>query len=324
LKNGDALTGEIVKKDGDKLTMKSAFLGEVSMPWSAVVELRSDKPLFVVLPGGRQVSGPVSVTGSDLQVTTGAGPEAAALADVSAIRNEAEQHSFERLEAPRWAELWAGFFDLGYALARGNARTTTLTTSFTGARITRTDKTSVHFNQIYATATVNRVESSTAQAIRGGWSYDHNVGPRLFFNVLNEYEHDRFQSLDLRFVAGGGIGLHALKTERTVLDILGGGDFARESFSTGLIRNSAEAYAGDELTYKLSGVTNLTQSFRIFPNLTRSGEYRMSFDLGTATTLAKFLSWQVTASDRFQTNPVFGRQRNDLLLTTGLRVSFAH
>ena len=36
LKNGDNITGKIVKKDGAKLTIQSEFLGEVNMPWSAV------------------------------------------------------------------------------------------------------------------------------------------------------------------------------------------------------------------------------------------------------------------------------------------------
>jgi hypothetical protein len=31
----------------------------------------------------------------------------------------------------------------------------------------------------------------------------------------------------------------------------------------------------------------------------------------------------VTASDRFLSNPIPGRQKNDLLLTTGVRVNFA-
>jgi len=61
----------------------------------------------------------------------------------------------------------------------------------------------------------------------------------------------------------------------------------------------------------------------MFDNLNNGGEYRMNFDLGTATTLRKWLSWQVTASDRYLSNPVFGRRTNDLLLTTGFRVSFA-
>ena len=39
--------------------------------------------------------------------------------------------------------------------------------------------------------------------------------------------------------------------------------------------------------------------------------------------LKKWLAWHVTASDRFLSNPLPGRQRNDLLLSTGLRLSFA-
>jgi hypothetical protein len=37
LTNGDTITGSIIKKDGDKLTLKSEFLGEVAMPWSSRV-----------------------------------------------------------------------------------------------------------------------------------------------------------------------------------------------------------------------------------------------------------------------------------------------
>jgi len=59
LKNGDVITGAIVKKDGPKLILKSEFLGEVGMPWSAVQSIRSDENLTVVLPGGEFVSGKI-------------------------------------------------------------------------------------------------------------------------------------------------------------------------------------------------------------------------------------------------------------------------
>jgi len=41
------------------------------------------------------------------------------------------------------------------------------------------------------------------------------------------------------------------------------------------------------------------------------------------TRLKRWLSWQLTASDRFISDPVGGRKKNDVLLTTGFRVSFA-
>src|SRR5579863_9813529 len=67
LKNGDTITGAIVKKDGAKLTIKSEFLGEVTMPWSAVKSLTSDEALTVVLPGGESVAGKISTSGDNLQ-----------------------------------------------------------------------------------------------------------------------------------------------------------------------------------------------------------------------------------------------------------------
>lgn len=323
LKNGDTITGEIIKKDGDKLTVKSMYLGEVTMPWSAVTAVKSEQPVYVALPNGSTVNGVIVTQDSTLRVESSASPQTVLLANVSDIRNADEEKKHEKLDHPRLFDLWTGFFDLGFALTRGNSRTSTFNTAFDAVRQTRTDKATVYFTQVYSGSTVNNVSSTTAQAVRGGISYDHNVSPRVFLNVFNDYEYDRFQNLDLRFVVGGGAGYHVFKTEATKLDVLAGADYDRDSYSDNTRRSSAEGFGGDDLTYKVSGITALTQSARFFENLSDTGEYRLNFDLGTVTTLRKWLNWQVTASDRFLSNPPPGRQRNDLLLTTGLRVTFA-
>lgn len=327
LKNGDKVSGAVIKKDGDKLTIKNDFMGEVSVPWSAITSVTSDAPLTVVLPGGAQVNGKLSTEGNNLAVQgTTPQPASAPIGQVTAIRNAVEQARYERLLHPGWLDLWAGYADLGLALARGNARTTTLTTSFAAVRATSNDKTAAFFNQIYSTAQINRVNAATANAARGGISYDHNISSRLFLNVQGTAEYDNFQSLDFRGLIGGGIGFHAIKTDRTLLDLIAGGDYAREIYTTNT-RNLAELNGGDDLSYKLSGFTSLNQSFRIFyapgqDQLARQ-QYRMNFDLGAATKIFKALSWQVTVTDKFLNTPLPGRKRNDILLTTGLRFTFA-
>ena len=45
-------------------------------------------------------------------------------------------------------------------------------------------------------------------------AYHRDLTPRLFVSTLNDYEHDRFQNLDLRFVAGGGLGVNLIKVRR--------------------------------------------------------------------------------------------------------------
>ena len=323
LTNGDTITGTIVKKDGGKLTIKSEFLGEVTMPWSAVKSIRSDAELSVVLPSGETVKGKIASAGDQLQVAVGGQTKTAPLAGVAALRDAGEQHNFERLLHPGILELWTGNLDFGLSLARGNARSDALTTAFTAGRSTRTDKIMLYFNQIYGSARVNNVTSTTASAVRGGWKYNRNVSPRMFLTGFNDYEHDRFQNLNIRFVAGGGAGVRAVKSERTQLDFDAGIDYQREDFLNGLNRNSAEANFGDNLFYRLSKATTVTQAMRLFTNLTDTGSYRLNFDVGANTVLKKWLGWHVTASDRFISNPVQGRQRNDLLISTGFRLSLA-
>ena len=116
--------------------------------------------------------------------------------------------------------------------------------------------------------------------------------------------------------------MSVLNTEKNRLDLVGGGSYNRERFSTGLVRNSAEAYWGDDWNWKLAGSSSLKQAFRMFNNLSSPGEYRVNFDIGLVTNINKWLGWQITLSDRYLSNPLPGKKRNDVLASTGLRISF--
>jgi putative salt-induced outer membrane protein YdiY len=323
MKNGDRVTGVIVKQDGKKLIIKSDQFGEISTAWDQVDSIKTEKPVTVVLQDGRTVQGTVTTSNGQIAVAAPTGTVTAAPAQVTAIRGEGEQRAYERIQHPGLGELWAGAASLGLAGTSGNARTFTFTTGVNAARVTNTDKISLTFNAIKASALVNGQNSDTAQAVRGGISYDHNVSPRLFLNVFNEDEYDRFQNLDLRFVVGLGVGFHAVKTERSSLDLIAGVDYNHSKFSTPLTRNSAEFFWGDDYAYTLTGSTSLVQRFRMFNDLSHTGDYRVNFDIGAATRIAKWLSWNVSLSDRYLNHPAPGRKTNDFLYTTGLGITFA-
>ncbi len=325
LKNGDRITGKIQKKDGASLVMKSDIFGVVTIPWDAITRLISDEPLTVVLPDGKSVQGKIAAENNSIQVTTQAAQETIPASQVGAIRNADEQKAFERLQNPRLMDLWTGVADFGVSFARGNAVTDTITTAFKASRETRTDKIGLYFTQIYAKGKqANGTTAITAEAIRGGWSYNRRFdGGRLFVNTFNDYEYDAFQDLDLRFVIGGGLGYQLIKRETMELNLAAGISYNREKFSTPLVRNSAEAYWGDGFTYRFSKSTTLTQTFKMFNNLSNTGEYRINFDTGIGMSLRRWLSWQLTFSDRYLSDPLPGFKSNDMLFTTGVRLVFA-
>jgi small nuclear ribonucleoprotein (snRNP)-like protein len=323
MKNGDRVTGAIVKQDGKTITIKTDNFGMVTAAWDKVASVKSDQAVNVVLKDGKTLVGTVAPSDGKVEITTKDTKVDVSPGEVAAIRDAGEQRAYERLLKPDLLQLWSGGGSAGFAGTDGNAQTSTFTMAFNAARATNTDKISLDFNLIKASALISGQNASTAQAVRGGIGYDHNVSPRLFVNVFNDYEYDKFQNLDLRFVIGGGFGFHAVKNKRSVLNLLGGADYNHSSFSTPLTRNSAEAFWGDEYTLKLTGASSLTQSFRMFNNLSDTGAYRVNLDVGVATKVKKWLSWNLALSDRYLSNPVPGRKPTDWLYTTGLGITFA-
>jgi putative salt-induced outer membrane protein YdiY len=321
-KNGDRVTGSIVKKDEKQITIKTDNFGVVAAPWDQVESVIAEKPIHIVLSDGREIQGTVKASGTTAEVTTDQAKMNLATADLAAMRNDDEEKAYQRLLKPGWTQLWAGTGTIGFAGASGNAQTATFTAGLNADRVTKTDKTSLFFSLIRASATLDN-ERQDADAVRGGISYDHNVNRKLFFNVFNDYEYDRFQDLDLRFVLGGGAGYHVWNDGKSQLDLLAGGAYNRSSFSTPLVRSSGELYWGNEYLLKLGSAVTLVQSYRMFNDLDDTSIYRVNFDIGLSTKLLKWLSWNVSLSDRYLSEPAPGRKTNDFLYTTGIGITFA-
>ena len=62
----------------------------------------------------------------------------------------------------------------------------------------------------------------------------------------------------------------------------------------------------------------------MFNNLSQTGQYRQNFDVGATTQVAKWLTWNLSFSDRYLSNPAPGRKPNDFLYTTGFGINFAN
>ena len=326
MKNGDRVTGSIVKKDAKTLTIKTEHFGVVTLPWDQVTSVTADKPLHVTLTGGKTIQGSLATTGDKLEVASGGTKQTVAPADIAVMRDDAEQKAYLRMLKPRWEDVWVINASIGIAGTSGNAKTATFTTPVNAVRVTNNDKTTAYFNFIRASAAINGASAATAQAVRGGWGYNRNVHPKMFVTVFNDYESDKFQNLDLRTVLGGGLGYIAWKGEKGRLDLVGGGAYNREKFDpirplSPFTRNSAEVYWGNDFTYKMSARISFFENYRMFNNMTNTGEFRQNADVGISAALTKWMTWNAAVSDRYLSNPAPGRKKNDFLYTMGLGIT---
>ena len=339
LKNGDRLTGTVVKSDGKTLVLHTDFAGDITLQFAAITQITTDKELHVSTSDKKTVVGPVTANDGKLEVATKAGPVEVPAANVVLIRNDAEQAAYDKTLHPGLLHGWNGGANVGFSVARGNSETENLAIAINAAHPTLNDKTSLYVSSIY-TSNQLATPSTVANLITAGIRYDRNINPRLFGFVGGDFMSNALQELDLRGVYGGGLGYHAVKSANTTIDLFAGVNYTHETYSNGpvvtpvtvpptftsygITNKYAALTLGEELLHKLGKGTVITQKFYIFPDLSDTSQYRGTFDLGTVTKISKWLGWQNQFSDIYVSNPPVGAKQNDLILTTGLNISFSH
>jgi len=340
LKNGDRLTGTVVKSDGKTLVLHTDAAGDVTIQFAAIQEIKTDQQLHVSLKGGKTAVGPVTTTDGKLEIATKtAGTVEASKDDVTLIRNDAEQTAYDKSLHPGLRHGWTGGANVGFSVARGNSETENLALAFNAVHATLNDKITLYASSIDTTNNL-ATPSTVANLNSGGLRYDRNVNPRLFAFGAADFMSNALQYLDLRAVYTGGFGFHAIKSDHTTLNVLGGINYTHETYSNGAVNTPvtipptyvsygktnkfAALTLGEELNHKLGKTTVVTENFYFYPNLQQTGEYRANFNLGTVTKISKWLGWQNQFGDIYVSNPPTGSKNNDLILTTGLNFSFTH
>ncbi len=343
LKNGDRLTGKIVKGDGKTLLLKTEFAGDVTVDWDAITSMESSEDVYLTLKDGSKLAGKITTKDGQFVVAAPAptavtSAPAASKDTVVAVRNDAEQKAYdlaaERMAHPKFTYFWGGLFDTGLALTRGNSSTTTFTLASKAVRETPKDKLTLYGNYIYGKDSSTPPVRTTANQLNAGIRGDLNLTPRVYVFAFADYQTNELQHLDLRQVYGGGFGYHVIKTERMIFDVFGGISYERDAFGEYVLlgppisvipastSNSAAAVIGEEFAVKLNKRSTFTERLGLFPNLSHPGDFRSQFDTTLVTQLKTWLNWQITFSDSYINYPPPGLNSNDLLLSTGLRVTW--
>jgi len=333
LKNGDRLTGTVVKSDGKTLVIHTDAAGDVELKFDAIQDIKTDAELHVSLKGGKTAVGPVTTTDDKVEIATkNSGTVEAPKGDVTLIRNDAEQAAYDKSLHPGLMHGWNGGANVGFSVARGNSETENLALAFNAVHPTLNDKITLYATSINTTNNLAS-PSTVANLNQGGFRYDRNINPRLFWFGSGDFMSNALQFLDLRQVYSGGFGFHAKNNDRTILDFLGGLNYTHETYSNGTLISPGvyESYGktnrfvaltlGEELNQKLGKSTVLTQNVDFYPDLQQS-EYRFTFNVGTVTKLNKWFGWQNQFGDIYVSNPPTAAKKNDVLFTTGLNISF--
>jgi len=215
LKNGDRITGEVVRKEGGAVLVRTAYAGELRVRWDDVVRLVTDKPVRVLLEDGAAFDARLFAGAAAAAPEPHGPPSDIALARVAYINPTPEQSG----------QGWTYERRLGLAanLTRGNTDSGRVRGNGEFAA-----RAKYHRYRLWAEGTrASEGGATTESNWRATGSYDWFLRPREFLYARAAFEHDGFRDLELRSQLGGGYGYQFVETPDLKLSAQAGPDLVR-------------------------------------------------------------------------------------------------
>ncbi|MGE5327313.1 MAG: DUF481 domain-containing protein [Deltaproteobacteria bacterium] len=329
-KNGDQLTGELERVQDNQVVLKTDTVGEVLIPLDKIAGYSSAGTAVVLEKNQKEVRGTLTLLpGGDWQVETTSGKQPVQAKDVLIIypvKTFDEEGYGHRIKP--WQN-WAGKGTLGFSKVRGDQTARTLTFDFNAVRrlpmlreLPEHSRTNLTLGMLFAKSQDfqgNRVSTNNVSA---GVRQDFEITEKNFWFLLGQLDHSSTQSLDLRQTYGAGVGRDIIRRPSMEVQVIGGLTFVKEHFQGGVYDQNAEALAGEKLSWKLTKWLALDHTLTFYPNVTDGGNYRFDTLTGLSTQITKHWSLATSFADHYLSNPLPGHTRNEVILTTGVGVSF--
>lgn len=218
LKNGNHITGKVVRLENNLLVLNTSFAGEISIKWEEIQNLETEEPVKLVLSDDTSAEGLIS-PGKDGKVavkTEGVEePITIELAQLKMIN--------PKVEPP---VKYKARLNFGASSTSGNTDTQDIYGD--GEAVARTEKNRFTIGGLYKRSETDSLK--TADRLYGYGKYDRFISKKLYAYGNISGEQDEFKDLDLRTVLGAGLGYQFLETERTNLSFEAGPSYVKEDF----------------------------------------------------------------------------------------------
>jgi len=214
-------------------------------------------------------------------------------------------------------ERWQVTGNLGAALTSGNSESLTLAAGAEAKRAFDPWTLGLKFTQIYTRS--EGVESANESVLTERLERALSAKAWLFQELL--LEHDEREELTARVQLTFGYKRLLRKTDRFTWHAEGGAGVLHEEFRVNP-ETEAILQIGTDFVWKISDKLTYTQRFVVYPSLSESGEFRFLAESMFTTPLGERVDLRLSIIDKFDSNPIAGVEKNDLLVTISLQVRF--
>lgn len=298
LKNGDVISGTIVKMEGGHLLLQPEYSKKaIDIDWADVGAIESDAPARLELTSGDAITAKFVRREDGVYVESDqfAGVRPLPLGEVASIGLPA-------------GPVWSGALGLSLWGTSGNTRTTAVGVKAALERESKVDR--LRFDA----RTDNQTRSGTTevQSTIGRASYEYFLDEWWFLRGFLDLEHDRFKDLDLRTTAGGGPGYRFIKTAAMSLTGYVGAAYVNENFKTTPDRNYVSAVAGEEFGWTISETQSIRQLLEVLPNVEQGKDWVAHFEAAYRQAVLGGIFMEASFLADYDNEPAPGKKKDDL------------
>jgi len=331
--NGDKLSGHFISATRGSVKFKSDALGDLTIEWSKIKELRTAQKVAVIRKGVKLAkhANPASIPQGTLTVENQNAqlaappqpPESIPLNDTSAIVN---QPSFERAvtHAPGFLEDWAGTVTAGASLVNATQDNRTFNGSVSLVRaepaetwLSPSNRTSFNFSASYGDISQPKTPTVKTSIFDGDIERDQYFVDDVFGFGRAGFDHNYSQGLTLQQVYSGGIGWTAIDHANQTLDLKGGLSYVRQQFQAGPDQDLIGSIIAEHLKRNFR-LFVLDQHLSLMPAWNKLSDYSALLSTMLTMPVSKRVSASTGVIDTFLNDPPPGFQKNSFQFTFGL------
>ncbi len=315
LKNGDRLSGTIVRLTDGKLVLKSAAAGEVPIDASQIQTLATTDPVEVHLQDGtvfnrRIVAGQPDQFGIETDGTLRA--QMFELANLASIN-----------PPPKPKPKWTGSISVGVTATTGN--TSTVTANASGSVVRRGEKDRITAGFDYAKGRQEDPGTGAKVTTEDWWRlqarYDYFISKKFFVFGNGRYEMDDVALLDRRVVVGGGGGYQWIESPEMNFSTSVGLASVYEKYANADESNSElSLQAGYNFDKQLTQTVKFIHDLTYYPSFDDFADYYLTTTAEVQASLTKSMFASLKAIFNYDATPAATRTSSDAkyILSVGM------
>ena len=298
---GSRIVGQVVRLGDGELIVKTGFAGELTIDATKVQGITTAEPLNVELDSGERVIGTLKfVPGTGQRIASNTlGDRDIEAGRLAAMWGPDEDGPYvaaikKDLEAAR--PKWSLEAAVGLDGQTGNSERVGVNGGVEIRRETEKDRTLLYAKARYA----KEDGQDSAKEFIGGANMEVDLTERWFAWGNLEFEHDKFENLDLRSTATAGLGHFVIREEDHELKLRGGAGFQHEAFSDGTNEGEAVAEAGLDYRKDFGEWLSFVHHTTYYPTFADAQDFRLEIENALEMPLNGSEIWKLRAGVRNQ------------------------